>query len=162
MAVRDLQKKLLGGQDGTKATEELMDYIQTTNETVTSEIVTLRTQLAHEREQTKAMAEQLEGEKSTAKELRTSTKQLEDVVKETVIQYETVKGMNRVLEESRAGSDSSESQGADSAVAKQLLTQISDLKLEMGNQSVRLGELRSENLLLKQNAEQTEKARSQQ
>ena len=27
MAVRDLQKKLLGNQDGTKATEELMEYI---------------------------------------------------------------------------------------------------------------------------------------
>ena len=55
MAVRNLQKKMLGSQDEHKATEELMDYIQTTNETLTTEIVTLRVQLAQEREQTDAL-----------------------------------------------------------------------------------------------------------
>ena len=97
-------------QDGNLATEELMDYIQTTNETLTSEIATLRTQVTQEREQAKQLQDQLNNEKSIVKELRTSTSQLEDIVKETVIQYETVKGMNRVLEKAKEGEGSSEGQ----------------------------------------------------
>ena len=60
-------------QDGNMATEELMDYIQTTNETLTSEIVTLRTQVAQERDQAKQLSVQLDNEKSIVKELRTTT-----------------------------------------------------------------------------------------
>ena len=79
------------------------------------------------------MSDQLGHEKSVVKELRTSARQLEEMVKETVTQYETVKSMNRVLEKAQEGQANSEGQEAESDITSKLLTHISDLKLEMGN-----------------------------
>ena len=68
--------------------------------------------------------------------------------------------MNRVLEHSRGNEGGNDKQESESIISKNLLNQISDLKLEMGNQSVRIGELRSENILLKQKVDQTNKVKA--